>query len=208
MGTPGTYRASDGSRVEFAAALAAWTAAAVPVLERVARTYHATISYKELGEEVQQVTGIRTRVLLMNWIGQVLGGVSRISHRRGQPMLSALCVHADGTVGDGYGQAILDNYGGPLPDDLDMHAAEERLRCHRSFGADLPPGGGRPALTPQVPRAGPGWPASQEQTLRAACARHAAWHSRFQGSAITAASHRQPPGATARPAASKLAPVT
>ena len=114
MGTPGTYRVSDGSRVEFAAALAAWTAAAaVPLLERVARTYHARISYKDLGEEVQQATGIRTRVLLMNWIGQVLGGVSRISHRRGQPMLSALCVHSDGTVGEGYGQAILENYGGP-----------------------------------------------------------------------------------------------
>jgi hypothetical protein len=58
MGTPGTYRVSDGSRVEFAAAVAAWTAAAVPVLEQVARTYNATISYKELGDEVQQATGI------------------------------------------------------------------------------------------------------------------------------------------------------
>jgi hypothetical protein len=60
------------------------------VLERVARTYHATISYKELGDKVQHVTGIHTRVLLMNSIGQVRGDVSRISHRRGQPMLSAL----------------------------------------------------------------------------------------------------------------------
>ena len=57
MGTAGTYRVSDGSRVEFAVALAAWTAGAVPVLERVARTYHATIAYKDLGEEVQRVTG-------------------------------------------------------------------------------------------------------------------------------------------------------
>ena len=64
MGTPGTYRVSDGSRVEFAAALAAWTTAAVPVLERVARTYHATMFYKELGDEVQYVTGIHTGVLL------------------------------------------------------------------------------------------------------------------------------------------------
>ncbi len=150
MVSPGTYRVSDGSRVEYAAALAAWTAAAVPVLERVARSYQATISYRELGDEVQHVTGIHTRVLLMNWIGQVLGGASRISHQRGQPMLSALCVHSDGTVGEGYGQAILDNYGGPLPDDLDTHAAEERLRCYQHFGADLPPGGGRPALTSQV----------------------------------------------------------
>ena len=100
--------------------------------QRVARTYNATISYKELGGEVQYVTGIHTRVLLMNWIGQVLGGASRISRLRGQPMLSALCVHSDGMVGEGYGQAILENYGGPLPGDLDMHAAEERLRCYKS----------------------------------------------------------------------------
>jgi hypothetical protein len=99
---------------------------------------------------VQDSSGIHMRVLSTNWIGQVLGGVSRVSHRRGQPMLSALCVHSDGTVGEGYGQAILENYGGPLPGDLDMHAAEERLRCYRSFGADLPPGGGSAALTPQV----------------------------------------------------------
>ena len=148
--TPGTYRASDGSRVEFSTALAAWTTAALPVLERVARTYHATITYKELGDQVQEATGIHTRVLLMNWIGQVLGGASRESHRRGQPMLSALCVHSDGTVGVGYGQAIMDNYGGQLPSDLDMHSAEERLRCYQYFGADLPPGGGKPALTRQV----------------------------------------------------------
>jgi hypothetical protein len=35
-----------------------------------------------------------------------------------------------------------ENHGGPLPGDLDMHAAEERLRYYQSFGADLPPGGG------------------------------------------------------------------
>ena len=148
--TPGTYRVSDGSRVEFSAALAAWTAAALPVLEEVARTYHATITYKELGDQVQEATGIYTRVLLMNWIGQVLGGASRESHNRGQPMLSALCVHSDGTVGVGYGQAIMANYDGQLPSDLDMHAAEERLRCYQYFGADLPAGGGKPALTKQV----------------------------------------------------------
>ena len=156
MQPPGTYRVSDGSRVEFPAAIAAWTSAALPVLERVAGSYHATITYKELGKEVQEATGIKTRVLLMNWIGQILGGVSRESHRKGQPMLSALCVHSDGTVGNGYAEAIAENYGGPSTADLDMHAAEERLRCYRYFGADLPPGGGTPALTPQV-AAGRAW---------------------------------------------------
>jgi hypothetical protein len=68
------------------------------VPERVVRTYHATISHKDLGE--------------------------------------------------GYGQAILDSYGGPPPGDLDLPAAGKRLRCYQNFGADLPPGRGRPALTP------------------------------------------------------------
>jgi hypothetical protein len=150
MRTPGTYRVADGSYVDYSAAIAAWTAAALPVLEGVARTYHATITYQELGDQVQDATGIHTRVLLMNWIGQVLGGASRESHRRGLPMLSALCVHSDGTVGDGYGQAIAENYACEPPWDLDMHAAQERLRCYQLCGAVLPRGGGKPALTSQV----------------------------------------------------------
>jgi hypothetical protein len=150
MPGPGTYRVSDNSPVDFGEAVSAWTAAALPALERVTRRYRANITYKELAEEAQEATGIRTRVLMMNWIGQVLGGASRESHRRGQQMLSALCVHADGTVGDGYAEAVVENYGGTPPADLDMHAAEERLRCYLYFRADLPPGGGTPALTPQV----------------------------------------------------------
>jgi len=45
--------------------------------------------------------------------------------------------------------------GGPLPGDLDMHAAEERLRCYQSFGADLPPGGGE-ACADTADRRAPG----------------------------------------------------
>lgn len=149
MTLPGTWRVSDGSPVDFFTAVKEWTAAAMPELERVAGIYHATIAYQDLGEQVQDRSGIRTRMLLMNWIGKVLGGVSRESHRRGQPMLSALCVHADGTIGDGYRHAVIENYGRASVD-LEMHAAEERLRCHQFFGARLPPGGGVPALTPQV----------------------------------------------------------
>ena len=65
-------------------------------------------------------------------------------------MLSALCVHSDGTVGDGYGQAISENYGCEPPRDLDMHAARERFRCYQLCGAILPASGGEPALTSQV----------------------------------------------------------
>lgn len=152
MDEPGTFRVSDGAPVAFATATATWTEVARSTLLRTAMEYQATISYKGLAEEVQVVSGIRTKMLPWHWVGRVLGGVARDCHRRGEPMLSALCVHEDGTIGEGYGKAILENQGPPVPDDLDLHAAEERLRCYRHFGATLPADGGTPALTPQVAR--------------------------------------------------------
>jgi hypothetical protein len=172
MATPGTWRISDGSPVPFSTALAAWTAAATPELERVARIYHATTTYQELGELVQDRAGIRTRMLLRYWIGKVLGGAARASHRRGQPLLSSLCVKGNGTIGDGYADAVAENYG-LAPADIEMHAAEERLRCYQFFGADLPPGGGVPALIAQVAerraRAAKQRRPPQQQTLCPSC---------------------------------------
>jgi hypothetical protein len=66
---------ADVSAVEFANVLIAWKAVARPALVRTAKKYHAIITYNELAEEVQSRTGIRTRSLMMNWIGQVLGRV-------------------------------------------------------------------------------------------------------------------------------------
>jgi hypothetical protein len=86
---------------------------------------------------------------MMHWIGGVLGKVAQECLRRGEPILSSLCVHQNGTVGEGYGIAVKWVYG-TAPDDLDDHAANERLACYRHFGAVLPPDGGRAALTPQI----------------------------------------------------------
>lgn len=150
MTVPGTYRVSDQSAVEPSLALLEWVKVARPALHRTAMTYHATITYKDLAEEVQTTSGIRTRRLIQHWIGDVLGTVAKQCHQAGEPLLSALCVRADGTVGPGYGKAVVENFGGDPPDDLDMHAAVERLECHRFFGAQLPVDGGSPALTAQV----------------------------------------------------------
>lgn len=148
--SPGTYREADGSAVEFEQAKTAWTAVARPALHRTAAKYHATISYGDLAEEVQSVSGIRTRMLMHYWIGDALGRVARASYAAGEPLLSSLCVDARGSVGDGYGVALQETYGPPMPDDLDIHAAEERLKCYQHFVATLPPGGGTPALTPKL----------------------------------------------------------
>lgn len=149
--TPGTWRVADGQRVEFSEAQRGWADAARQVLLEVAGSYHAYTTYLELGEAVQDRTGVRTRSLLTNWIGGVLGMVADECKRRGEPVLSALCVRQDETVGPGYVKAVEAVYGF-TPEDPDQHAAAERLACYRAFGADLPPGGGEPALTRRVRR--------------------------------------------------------
>jgi hypothetical protein len=147
---PATYRADDESVVLFPEALEAWVAAARVALERTAGTYGAYMTYKELAEEVQTASGIRTRVLLTNWIGKVLGPLAQACHAAGEPLLPALCVRSDETVGPTYAAALVEINGGDPPEDPDMHAAIERFNCYTYFGAKLPEGGGKPALTKKV----------------------------------------------------------
>lgn len=152
MSQRGYWRVSDDTPVTAAEAREAWASEAYPLLVGVAHTYHAVIPYKELAEKIQESTGIRTRALLHNWIGPVLGGVVREAHRRGDPPLTALVVHTDdGMVGEGY-KEVLKVAGEPPVDDVlerELHAARARLACYRRFGATLPPDGGLPALAPQ-----------------------------------------------------------
>ena len=147
---PTTYREIDSSPIEMEQAQQEWAVAARPELERVAHTYGEIVRYGELAEAVQASTGIRTRKLMHHWIGDVLGRVSAGCHARGEPLLGALCVQKDGAIGDGYGVALVNINGGDPPDDLELQAAEERLRCYRHFGAVMPADGGRAQLTPEV----------------------------------------------------------
>ncbi|MFD4293737.1 hypothetical protein ACFWPA_06065 [Rhodococcus sp. NPDC058505] len=130
-----------------------WSAEARRVLIEVAGTYQRTLSYQELADEIQERSGVRTRNLLQNWIGKTLSRVGADCAARGEPLLSALCVSVNGTVGEGYAKAVLATYG-IAADDLELHAAEERLRCYRHFGAvDLPVDGGVATLAPSVVQA-------------------------------------------------------
>jgi hypothetical protein len=147
---PGPYRESDGSHVTADDAKAAWIPVARQTLEKVARVYPSFIDYSTFAEEVQSISGIRTKQVMRHWIGDVLGAVTTDCAKNGEPLLSALCVRADGSIGDGYGVALVETYGGIAPEDLDMAAAEERLRCYQYFGALMPADGGRALLTPAV----------------------------------------------------------
>ena len=56
------------------------------MLERVASTYGAYITYADLAEAVQEASGIRTGSAFRNWIGKVLGSVARHPDRPDEPM--------------------------------------------------------------------------------------------------------------------------
>jgi hypothetical protein len=139
----------DASDVGAEHARSAWATAARQVLVDAAHSYHSVVTYKEVSAAVMGMTGVRTKQLTHYWIGDVLGRVSVECVERDEPLLSALCVNAQGSVGEGYAEAVL-LARGTRPEDADGHAADERLECYRHFGADLPAGGGRPAFTPTV----------------------------------------------------------
>jgi hypothetical protein len=137
----------DASEVGSEVARAAWAEAARPVLLAAAGRYRATVSYKQLAIAVQEATGITTTQLMHQWIGDVLGRVTDECQSRGEPLLSSLCVSAQGSVGEGYTVAV-ERARGTRPTDPDGHAAEERLSCYRHWEATgLPRDGGTPLRT-------------------------------------------------------------
>ena len=146
----GTYLEATGEPVEMRDARVVWAPIARESLLRTAQTYNAYITYGDLAEELQRASGIRTKQLIHHWIGKVLVTVSSECHEQNEPLLSSLCVYQNGSVGAGYGGALDATYGGPRPDDLDLAAADERLKCYRHFGAQMPEDGGQPVLTPML----------------------------------------------------------
>ncbi|GAA2131889.1 hypothetical protein [Nocardioides bigeumensis] len=140
---------ANGTKVSQAVAIAAWTVVARDTLLTTARRYHSVITYKELASEVQEVSGITTAQRLDYWIGRLLENVAVEATQRGDPPLTALCVHQDGTIGPGYAKAPKSVASDPDAD-VDLLAAEHRLLCYRAYAEDLPADGGVAALTPQV----------------------------------------------------------
>jgi hypothetical protein len=140
----------DAAEVGVEESRDAWAEAARPILVEVAQHYHQVITCKDLAARAQWVTGVRSSQQMHYWIGDVLKRVSIDSFGRGEPLLSALCVSSDGSVGERYATAVAAT-SGDLTDDVDDHAAAQRLACYRYFEAsDLPADGGSAALTAQL----------------------------------------------------------
>lgn len=130
-----------------------WAEEAQRILVRVAGTYQALIGHGELAAEVQETTGIRTRVQPRTWITRVLAQVAAGNHDRSEPAVTALVVHkTDGMVGPSYDE-VLRLSGTPIiedPVEREKHAAGARLECYKWAGAKIPDDGGRPALSPRL----------------------------------------------------------
>jgi len=131
----------------------AWAAAARTVLLDAAHSYRSVVSQKDLAAAVQEGSGIHTDRRVHYWIDDVLAAVARDNAARDEPLLSALCVNRESSVGAAYGTVVLE-LTGEAPEDPDEHAARERLACYRHFeAADLPADGGTSALVPQLANA-------------------------------------------------------
>lgn len=125
-----------------------WALAARHVLADTARDYHAVITVADLAQAVQERTRIRNRQAAGLWVGDVLYRVAKACQGRREPLLGALCVGPDGHMSDWYADTV-QMVRGDVVSDPEQHAAEERLDCYRVNGAELPPGGGEPALPPR-----------------------------------------------------------
>jgi ribosomal protein L32 len=152
----------DAADVGDEAARSAWAAAAREVLIETARKYHSVITSKELAAAVMDRSRITTKRPSHYWMGDVLARVASHCVERGEPLLSSLCVNAEGSVGAAYAGTVA-SVRDAVTGDADDHAARERLECYRVFGADLPSGGGSWALTPRLS-------ASRSRERRAAAA--------------------------------------
>ena len=102
MASAGFVRASSGVALSHDQALVELGKAARELLLEVAATYRATISYHQLGVDVQRAAGIRAGHT-PGWLVEVLTTVVHVCHRLAEPPLTSLVVGAtDGLVGPAY----------------------------------------------------------------------------------------------------------
>ncbi len=131
-----------------------WAEAAYEILAGVAGDYQAVVEYTQVGEEIQERSGVATTKAVRNWIPGVLELVANRCVTDGIPPLTSLVVRKDtGMVGDGYDAVLAATGAGPIDDAMkkERHAAQSRLECYRwANAAGLPADGGRASLTPRL----------------------------------------------------------
>ena len=109
-----------------------WIPTGRAILVEIASSSEQMISYSLFSARLQRESGVRTTKPLPQWIGSVLDGIGRECSKRNQPLLSALCVRKDGTIGPGFARQFEEIYGRGTASDLATAARTEQSKC-RSF---------------------------------------------------------------------------
>ncbi|MCD4534085.1 hypothetical protein LRP67_08340 [Nocardioides sp. cx-169] len=146
----GFWREPSGTPTSEAIALEAWVREAYGVLVQTAGEYRAVITTTDLGERVQEASGIRTSRPATQWLAKVLIPVAHLCRHEGVPPLPALVVDPhSGWVGEAYDDVLRVDERLPIADPLkrEAHASAARLECYRWAGSA--PADAEPAPVPE-----------------------------------------------------------
>lgn len=119
-GHPGYWREPDGEAVAAHEAEQVWATHALDVLREAAARFGEVVDYAELSAQVQERSGVHTRVPVMTWVGGVLRQVMQATRAAGEPPLSVLVIPKKG---DGSAEAAW---------------STARMQCYRRYCADIP----------------------------------------------------------------------
>ena len=123
------YYNYDGEVLSQAEAQKEWVSIGREVLIAVARRRDLTISYSDFASVIQNESGVRTTKPLPQWIGGVLDLIGLECASSGEPLLSALCVRRDGSIGQGFARQYEQVYGAGGAFGLEDAAYMEQERC-------------------------------------------------------------------------------
>lgn len=135
-----------GDFVDQVSAVKAWAQAAHDILvERAAE--QGVIDPQSLARQVQKRTGISTTQPASKWIGPLLGVIARQYHAKELPLLTALVVKRDGTVGPAYDEVLRFARIPAVIGDREEHAEQQRTAAYQRWrGAAV----AAPAATPRA----------------------------------------------------------
>ena len=101
-----------------------WIPEARKVLIKAARA-DSVVRFRDFVDRVEGGSGVPGAGYAV-WMHTTLRDLAELCLKRGEPILSALCVNRDGTVAGGYAEAI-EKHG---HNDVEQHAALERQKCY------------------------------------------------------------------------------
>lgn len=122
----------DGDFVDQVEAIKAWGKAAQEVLVETAGA-GSTIEYQAFARALQNRSGIHTKQPTGKWVGPLLGIVARQCNQQQLPLLTALVVRRDGTVGPAYDEILRFARIPAVIGDREEHAAQQREAAHRRW---------------------------------------------------------------------------